>query len=264
MREKRDARRAERLVDEGVALAQKDAGAARARFAEARALDPACYPAFLNGATIEAREGRFDLALPLARRASELRPDEADAWAALGHALLRTAGADQAVGAFERVLALEPGSARGSSGMGVALTDLRRGEAAVAHLRRALELGADERASDELQLLIGLNELRLGRFAPAAAVLTAAQRQRPGFPEPCYFLAVARARLGDLAEAKRLLAQACAAGLAGSPLEVGEWLRGEMAATPYPREVSYDDPDGGVEVRFRVASKEKVEGIEVA
>jgi tetratricopeptide (TPR) repeat protein len=252
MKERRDARRAERLIEEGLALVERDPAAARAKFAEARRLDPACYPAFLNGATIEAREGRFAAALPLARRATELRPDAPDAWAALGHALLRTEGARAAVAAFEKVVSLEPGSPRGASGLAVALTDLREGDAAIAQLRRALETSPDDGTADELQLLIGLNELRLGRLAQAAAAFQEARARRPGFPEPAYFLGVVRAKLGDAAEAARLIAAATAAGLDRSPLEVGDWLRAECARGPYPREALFEDPDAGAWLRFRV------------
>lgn len=252
MKARKDARRAERLVEEGLPLAERDPAAAAAKFAEARRLDPACYAAFLNGATIEARAGRFDAALPLARRAIELKPEAADAWSAYGHALLRTEGARAAVKAFERVVALEPASPRGASGLGVALTDLRESEAALAQLERAREISPDDRTADEIQLLIGLNELRLGRLAPAAAAFQEARARRPGFPEPLYFLGVVRAKLGDDAEASRLLRAASGAGLALSPLEIGQWLRSETARGPYPREAVFEDPDAGVWLRFRI------------
>jgi hypothetical protein len=121
-----------------------------------------------------------------------------------------------------------------------------------------LATAPDDAARDEVHLLIGLNELRLGRPAPAAAAFAEARARRPGFPEPSYYLGVARARLGDPAEARRLVEEALAAGLLDAPLDVADWLRAECGRGPYPRDERYLDAEIGAALRFRIEGERKV------
>jgi protein O-GlcNAc transferase len=74
------------------------------------------------------------------RRATDLRPDWAPAWASLGTMLFHLQRVSEAQACFEKAVALDPGRARNWNNLGLAFADLGRQDDATRAFERALAL----------------------------------------------------------------------------------------------------------------------------
>jgi Flp pilus assembly protein TadD len=77
---------------------------------EAISLRPSDAPTMLFAAAVSDEMGLVDEALKYARRAVEIAPENANAWAALGGALVKADEPVRAREAFARALELDPGN----------------------------------------------------------------------------------------------------------------------------------------------------------
>jgi len=119
-------------------------------------------------------------ALHPAQRAAALLPDDAEAHANLGNALLRSARLEDAVAAYLRALELSPRLPEVCNNLANALRGLGRPDEAVARYRQAIEEKPD---FAEAHSNLG-NALRgLGRPAEAAASYQRALGIKPHYPE---------------------------------------------------------------------------------
>jgi len=122
------------------------------------------------------RAGRLDEALAAARRATELDPDNAYAWAGLGRILVQMGQYAAARDAAERAIDLNPNIAGIRGLLATALFGLDRLDAAAGQVHLALDADPDDADMHRLTALIAA---RRGRFDEAAASMRAAIARRP-------------------------------------------------------------------------------------
>lgn len=123
--------------------------------------------------------GDWPAAVEEFRAAVEVRPGSAEAWNALGRALLEAGDRDGAIDAFGAAVRLRPAFAEARNNLGVALLDGRDVAGAVAQFREAVA-ARPAYAPARYNLCLGL-EL-LDRFAEALRECQAAQRLAPATP----------------------------------------------------------------------------------
>ncbi len=137
-------------------------------------------------------------ALQASQQAASLMPDDAEAQANLGNALLRSARFDEARIAYEHALALHPRAPEVCNNLGNALRALGRSEEALARYREAIERKPD---FAEAHSNMG-NALRgMGRLHEAATSYRRALAINPQYPEAWNNLGNALLDLGQPGEA---------------------------------------------------------------
>jgi Flp pilus assembly protein TadD len=109
------------------------------------------------------------------RQATDLRPGFWRNWSYLGYAYFQAGRHQDAIAAYERLLALQPDSARGHAAYGVVLHEIGRVEEARAHYRRALDLDPTPSAWSNL----GTLDFFEGRYADAVGAYEKAIAMRP-------------------------------------------------------------------------------------
>lgn len=119
-----------------IQLLQYDAAEAAAR--RATELDPTNATAWANWGLAANGQNDFPRAVGLFERALAYDGEYAEAWNGLGVARQRQRRPTQALAHFDRALALKPGIAEFWLNKAAALADLQRGREAIAHLDRAL------------------------------------------------------------------------------------------------------------------------------
>jgi tetratricopeptide (TPR) repeat protein len=145
-------------------------------------------------------QGKLGEAVPLLRRAVQLRPDFAVAHVNLGSALKDQGKLDEAVACYRRALQLKPHVAEAHNNLGVALRDQGKIDEALACYRRALELKPDYA---EAHNNLG-NALRdQGKLDEALARYRRALELKPEYAEP-------HSNLGNLLKDQRKLDEALA------------------------------------------------------
>jgi tetratricopeptide (TPR) repeat protein len=103
-------------------------------------LNPNYTVAHESYATFLTRMGRFDEAIPEAKRAQELDPLSLMGNMSVGFALHMARRDDEAIQWFRRVLDMDPNFLRGHWGLGLALVQKQKHDEAIAELKRAVEL----------------------------------------------------------------------------------------------------------------------------
>ena len=141
----------------------------------------------------------------LCRRAVELDPSYAKAWALLGYALaaLNSRGRSEAgdgLAEAERAVALDPDSPEAHAALGAALYYVGRGDEAVAEADLAVRLDPE---SYEANRTVGLIYYRRRRFAEAARCFAAVAEQAKADFSWSGMLASCQIALGDLEAARR-------------------------------------------------------------
>jgi protein O-GlcNAc transferase len=137
-------------------------------------------------------------ALHVLRKATELLPNDADAFSNLGVALKDRGQLDGALASFRRALEIKPDFAEAHSNLGVVLTELGQLKEAVASCRRALEIKPDNaRAHNNLA-----NALKdLGQLDDAVISYRRALKINPDFAEAHSNLGTALQALGRFGDA---------------------------------------------------------------
>ena len=141
-------------------------------------------------------------ALPLLRRAQEVRPSAPEVLAALGAGLARTGALDEAVQVYLEALRRRPDDPVALVNLGLGLESLGRAADAEAVYERAATVHPTEALA---HLNLGNARLRRGDWGGAAASYQAAIRHDFGLARAHLYLAVALANLGRPQEALRSL-----------------------------------------------------------
>ena len=122
------------------------------------------------------------------------QPDHARALSVAGFLYAEQNRLAQAIGAFERAVALNPGEAATQFNLGFVLQKAGRHEEAIARLARATEL---QPSLDRAWYGLGLSLIQRGRFREAIDKLSEAARLQPLNPYPRYQLGAAWFKLGE-------------------------------------------------------------------
>ena len=226
-----------RLSSCALALAALLAGCSGAPGQEAPALDArrAAVISFwetMNGATSLRRQERFEEAARLYEKALAHDPRHEDALYYLGHCLRESGDPQGARGAFERLIEVNPGSARGQMAMGALLSlpgpsgllDLPEAET---HFRRAHEINKEETGP-----MLRLAEVLLaeGEIEEARAWLAAAFSHNPKCVEAPFLTGYTYWSEGDLPRARASYLAAARAATPDKPVK-GVLSEGDRVVT---------------------------------
>jgi tetratricopeptide (TPR) repeat protein len=121
-------------------------------------------------------------------------PDEPRAWSTAGFLYAERGRFKDAIGAFERSVALDGGDAATLFNLGFALQKMARHDDALLRLQRAIELQPN---LDRAWYGMGVSLVHNGRYAEAIEKLNEAARLQPMSPFPRYQLAAAWFKLGE-------------------------------------------------------------------
>jgi tetratricopeptide (TPR) repeat protein len=205
--EKEDPDSAEPLYGLGsVYLEQEKRKEARECF-ERAVKSTADYPATLPNAwnnlgILAAREGKTDEAIGFFQKALAINPDHAVALQNLGNAYRQKKDWDAARKTLEHALALNPEDAEANYGLGMVYAQLNDTERAYEFLQKAL---AARPAYPEALNNLGILYLRTGRPEEAKKSFAESIRMSPGFEQSYLNLARVYAIEGDKAKARATL-----------------------------------------------------------
>jgi tetratricopeptide (TPR) repeat protein len=201
---------------------------ARDFFGRALALDSRNIPALVCMATLEAtiagsfatddRAARLAAAETMLNRALSMDPQYPAAHLTLGAVQMFTNRADQGIRECEYALALDRNLADAHGCIGMAKYFIGRAEETEAHIHEALRLSPRDIFAYRWLLFVGIAKAQLGDDAEAARWLRRSIKENRNFPLAHFHLAEALALLGQLDEAR-------AAAQAGLALDPGFNLR---------------------------------------
>lgn len=190
---------------------------------------PATAGDLANLAATVAAQGRAEEALGLYERALALDPEHAGAHNNLGLALVELGRLEEAEERFRRALELDPASADARHNLGLVAARQGRHEEAARHQQEAL--GLDPYRADA-ELALGTALASAGREEEAAESFRRALELDPGNPEASHNLAILLMRHGEHAEAvARLRAAVRRAPNSSRLLSLLAW---ELATAPDP------------------------------
>ncbi len=159
-----------------------------------------------NLGTLYLRSGESQRAIPEYRRAIDLDPRNAAAYADLGYVLLSQGASGEAIAALEKAIALNPGLAEAHYTLGRARATRGRWSEAVAAYQEALRRKPDFM---EASYALGLALEARGEYLAAARAFEEALRLRPGVKGAHRRLGeLYRDKLGDPERAQRHLRKA--------------------------------------------------------
>ncbi len=145
-----------------------------------------------------AHRGRLDEAVASFREALRLKPQGTSALSNLGLALAQQGKLDEAVAAFRDCLRLEPGSVEVLHRLGNVLRNAHKPADALPHLKEAIRLRP---GSAELHHSLGLTLADLGQNEEAIAAYREALRIDPNYPDALNNLGIVLQNLGRSEEA---------------------------------------------------------------
>jgi len=152
--------------------------------------------------------GRPRDALLELQRATELAPNDAEAFYYLGRLHFTADNAVAALGAFHRAIELDPSSVRAYNHLGQSYEALNRPEDAERVYRKAIEIDQGQPKKSEWPYYnLGLLYLNRGHANEAAPYFRKALANNPGFPEAKMKLAAVLVKQHLAAEALDLLEQ---------------------------------------------------------
>jgi tetratricopeptide (TPR) repeat protein len=127
---------------------------------------------------IEARkQGRLNDAIADFRKATELAPDLPAPFVSLGETYIQNASYEAAIAPLKRALELNPGLVGARQMLGYALLSAGYADEAIPHLEKVQAIDA-----------LGVAQLKTGKLAEAIGNLQTALAQRPGDPDLMYYL----------------------------------------------------------------------------
>jgi TolB-like protein/class 3 adenylate cyclase len=171
----------------------------------------------------------FRAAEVAALRALALAPNNARAHYALGRVLIGTDRGEEAIGEFERALALDRNMSQVHGILAMCKRFLARPEEAEAHALSAIRLSPRDVGIGGWYFQIGAAALQLGQFDKAVTWLRRSIEADRSAPYPHLFLASALAHQGALVEARA----AATAGLAVDPnFRIGRMIEGAPSKKP--------------------------------
>lgn len=146
-------------------------------------------------------------AIGLARKALQIGKDDPDVLATAALVLAQFGEDFEAMaGLIDRALALNPSFARGWYASALLRNLAGEHDLAIAHVQTALRLSPRERIGQSLRI-IGIAYFFKGQFSEAAANLLLSIQDHPGSPPALRFLAACYAHMGQLDEAREIIAQ---------------------------------------------------------
>ncbi len=148
-----------------------------------------------------ARTARRDDVMAGIRRATSLSPDDPRLWQMQGALLGNLGLTPDAIRAYTRSLELDPNNAQARAGLGIALIFARRSEEGLAHLDRAIRLSPRDPLLYNWLAYRGLLHLCMDRYDDAIADARSAMARQPT-ATASMTLATALAQLGELEEAR--------------------------------------------------------------
>ena len=229
-----------RMLQQVLSLAQARDGDGAAAIAQAALNEGFEHPLLLNVvAEQHERQGRFEDALPLLQRGTEIAPDDIPVRNALALCLQRLDRPAEALTHIDEILRRDPAIAFAHASRGSALIALGRlGEARSSHLRA---VALDPHNVAALAALASIASHR-GEYADARAFAQRTVALVPGFPDAVLALASADLASGRCAEAEAalralladpragLLDRSRASGLLGDVLDAGARYEEAFAA----------------------------------
>jgi tetratricopeptide (TPR) repeat protein len=150
------------------------------------------------------QRGRHQEALAEFRRATELNPDYADAWSAMGRAEDELGQHALGLEHCARAVEIDPYDARFVNDLGMMQFQARQYTAAAQSFRRALELRPRH---SHARFNLGLTLYQLLDFDGAAREFAAVENKDTDFPNAYFFLAESELRRGNREEAARAAAR---------------------------------------------------------
>ena len=156
---------------------------AEARYRQILQRAPGRFEALYWLGLIHLGSGDADQGILLLTQALASRPESADAWVYLGHALNMQRRHEEALASFDKALAISPNLPAALNNRGLALHGLERFEEAIASFDKALAL--DPRGADALNNR-GVTQLKVDRREDALASFARALALRPNYPEALY------------------------------------------------------------------------------
>lgn len=157
-----------------------------------------------TAAAAAVRHGQFEAAAQHYRQALELAPHDPNVWAGIAEFNFVTRRPDEALAAWDRVLALRPGAAVVLCGKARVEQSLGRVAAAEQLLRRALVREPDFRPGRHAMALL---LLEAGRLAEAVPLVARLQADAPGNPDVIQLAARLAMASGELEPARTALTQ---------------------------------------------------------
>lgn len=131
----------------------------------------------LQAGTEARKQGRFDTAITEFRKATEMEPKLAPAFANLGQAYMESRDFGGAIAPLKRALELNPDLTAARQLLGYALLAQGYAAEAIPYLEQVQAQGA-----------LGIAQLETGRLPEAVATLQAALAKRPNDPDLLYYL----------------------------------------------------------------------------
>jgi predicted Zn-dependent protease len=196
---------------------------ARGFFARALELDPRNVVAMVCMSTVDATVGssfmtddgptRFAEAEAASIKAVSLAPNWAVAHVCLGHVLMFTHRADQAIREYENALALDRNLANAHALIGFAKYYLGRGGETETHIQEAFRLSPRDPGASRWMVWVGFAKVQLNAYPEAVAWLRRGLEANRNYSIAHFVLAAALARLGELDQARAVVH----AGLALDP-----------------------------------------------
>ncbi|MGB8218241.1 MAG: tetratricopeptide repeat protein [Candidatus Methanoperedens sp.] len=174
-------------------------------FEKATELKPDYAEAWSMKSTVLARIGRNEEALKAAEKALELKPENSMQWGAKGIVLINLKRYDEALKAYEKALELKSDSAISWHFKGIVLINLKRYDEALKTFEKAIELKPDNAISWDRK---GDVLIKLGRHYDAIEALEKAVELKPDFAKAWYNSACAYSIKGDKEKALSCLKKA--------------------------------------------------------
>lgn len=178
-----------RLADAYKGMEEK--GAAQVMLRQALAIDPNDTETLhALGVALTSGDRKPTLeAIKHLRRATELAPDRAEYWSALGWALYRIDELEEALAAFDQGLTVSPDSSTIMHNRGAVLFDYGRFDEAIAHFKKVLDRNPNDLSalSNSALSYIGMGELKIAKniLEKAQRIATETQTDYPALTFNC-------------------------------------------------------------------------------
>ncbi len=142
----------------------------------------------------------FETAILNFSKATEVAPDEPNAWANLARSYARSDQHEKAVASYEKAIELNPSDAAYYQNLGTSYAALGQGEKATESYNKSAEIsgGADPKAAAASYYNLAVTHINSGRNADAREALEKAIEADPGHSEAHYQLGIVMLGVGDV------------------------------------------------------------------
>ena len=165
---------------------------AEAHFSRALALLPDSAEPLLGLANLRATQGRPEAAEDYRRRTREMFAGNPEALHNMAESLRKEGRLDDAIATYRQVIEIDPESAPGHAGLGIAYFQAGNHEVAIDNMTRSLELNPELAVAPSLRLFTGHSLRELGRLEEADAQYQLALELEPRNADALDHLAMSR------------------------------------------------------------------------